>query len=363
MIMKRMEADMEQTERFKEMQRRMEPIRRIFGPESHKAVAIYEECVDYPMEDVLELNAIGQSIMSSDPEDPGLKDKVAHFAEVRDAILAKRPAPEDRKKKIPLWPEGKIPCLTEYTDNSSFRYHHDPDFVPYMYEMLVSEDVTPKGAIVVCPGGDHAEAVLHEGYQVCLDMNELGYQCFFLLNRPNMMPWSGLEAGTDAARAIRYVRANAAKYRIPADRVAFAGFSNGGLTGEQCVQYNSGDQTVAEHFPGYEPDELDKYYGAPDALLCVYGPRWAGGSFDYSRVKYPPVFFAVGREDTAMDNLHFVYPELLAHGVTLEVHTFAGTPHGQAGAKLYHGGISQYPNFDMWEPLADMFLDDVYAKR
>ncbi len=63
-----------------------------------------------------------------------------------------------------------------------------------------------------------------------------------------------------------------------------------------------------------------------------------------------------------MDNLRATYPELLAHGVELEVHTFAGVPHGQAGAPLVTGDV-KYPNFQLWLPLADAFLQDVYAKQ
>lgn len=157
------------------------------------------------------------------------------------------------------------------------------------------------------------------------------------------------------------VRANAVKYRVGPNQIAFAGFSNGGLTGECCIQYYSGEQTVQDHFPDYQPDELDKVYGAPDVFLCVYGPRFDGAPFDYDVAEYPPVFFAVGREDEAMKNLNYVYPQLVKHGVTVEIHTFAGTPHGMAGIDLIDGEV-KYPNFQLWEPLADAFMLDIYQK-
>lgn len=62
-----------------------------------------------------------------------------------------------------------------------------------------------------------------------------------------------------------------------------------------------------------------------------------------------------------MDNLNYVYPDLLAHGVEVEVHTFAGVPHGQAGMALLDGYV-KYPNFQMWVPLADAFLQNLYAR-
>ena len=61
-----------------------------------------------------------------------------------------------------------------------------------------------------------------------------------------------------------------------------------------------------------------------------------------------------------MDNLNAVWPDLMQHHVPVEVHTFAGTPHGQAGAKIFHDGVVEYPNFELWQELADYFLQDVF---
>lgn len=69
-----------------------------------------------------------------------------------------------------------------------------------MYEFLLPEKVQPKGAVILCAGGDHGDCVIHEAYQSCLDFNRLGYQSFQLLNRTNMMPYTGQECGADAAR-------------------------------------------------------------------------------------------------------------------------------------------------------------------
>ena len=63
-----------------------------------------------------------------------------------------------------------------------------------------------------------------------------------------------------------------------------------------------------------------------------------------------------------MNNLEYVVPDLRAHGVSVEVHTYAGVPHGQAGVK-YLGTPCAYPNFDTWELLADAFLMDIFIKQ
>lgn len=244
------------------------------------------------------------------------------------------------------------------------------NYSPYMYEVLVPGTVTPKGAVICVAGGAHGRTVINEGFGVALDLREAGYQCFVIHNRVNSVDLetgrriNPLDCGSDIARAVRYVRANAEKYRIPADRVTAAGFSNGAITIENSILYFSGDRTVKEYFPEYEPDELDSYSGTPDAFLCVYGQRHKGLSFDWERVSYPPTFEAVGREDPtgALDNLYYVLPDLLAHGVPVEIHTFAATTHGRAA---YHRVWEKEDrkNFDLWVPLADAFMQDVYSKR
>ncbi|MBQ5960765.1 MAG: hypothetical protein IJL53_08925 [Firmicutes bacterium] len=337
---------------FEEVIERQRREAEAIGPEKRAINLLCNDAPCYTLETILPVANIGWELRRIPAEERPAKIEEVH--RLLAAVKRKSDAPE----RIYLWPEGKIPTLTEYTDEKDYRFNHGPSFAPYMFALLIPEDQTPKGAVVVCPGGDHGSCVLSEGYQTCLDLNALGYQCFLLLNRPNHNPWSAQEAGADASRAIRMVRANAAKYRISPDKVAYAGFSNGGLTGDACIQYYSGEQTVKETFPDYELDEYDSYYGAPDAFLCVYGPRFDGAPYDYSRVKYPPTFFAVGREDPAMKNLNYMVPSLLAHDVPVEVHTFAGVPHGQAGIRIT--GAKPFANFDLWVTLADAFLTDLW---
>ena len=321
----------------------------------HRAVSFFEDAPCYKKEEILKLHSVYRCLADASNE-----EKAAELCDEMAALMDSIQPLENCPEKIYLWSEGNMPSTGEYKENPEYRYNHDPEFMPYMYAMKVAEGVNPKGAVVVCAGGDHGDCTLHEGYQTCLDLNDLGYQCFLLLNRTNLCPYQSKEAGADAARAIQYVRKNAAAYGVDENKVAFAGFSNGGLTAEACIQYYSGTQRMKTHFPDYVEESFDAYYGAPDAVVCVYGPRWKGEKFDYTNVVYPPTFFAVGREDSAMENLHYVYPELIAHHVEVEVHTFSGVPHGQSGISVY--GENRYPHFQLWLPLADAFMQNVFAK-
>lgn len=286
---------------------------------------------------------------------------VKAFVAMYDALYPKKNVPE----RIYLWPEGKMPVSRDI-DRSKIRFGQPER--PYMYEVLLPENVTPKGAILCVAGGAQGRTVINEGFGVALELRKQGYQTFVIHNRVNsmdrdtMQQLNGIESGVDVSRALRYIRANAEKYRINPDNVAAAGFSNGGMTIENCIRYYSGKQTVRDHFPDYVPDELDEYYGAPDAFLCVYGPRWVGAEFDYTDVVYPPTFYAVGREDGALDNLNYVLFKQLEHKVPVEVHTFAGTPHGRAAYNLIWEK-EDHKNFDMWVPLSDYFMQDVYNKK
>lgn len=331
-------------------------LKKAVAEERLKAVPFFEDAPCYPVKELVRMWRLGRQL-EAETDNKTCMAQLREFCMLRDSLQKKENAPQ----RIYLWSDGRMPVMTEYEDNSDCRYNHNPDFRPYLYEMLLPEGKEPKGAVVVCAGGDHGDCVLSEGYQTCLDFNEMGYHSFLLLNRTNRRPWTGQECGADVARAIRMIRASAGRYGIRENQVAFAGFSNGGLTGEACIRYYSGTQRTADHFPDYREDELDRYYGAPDAFLCIYGPRYKGAAFDYTNVVYPPVFFAVGREDSALDNLNAVLPDLLAHGVETEVHTFAGVPHGQGGITIV--GEKTYPNFQLWLQLADVFLQDVFQRQ
>ena len=330
-------------------------IAEVYKNDQYKSTPVYEELLQYPLEDVIELYTYGPgyALDYTMEEKRALlekfKVKVAHMKKL-----------DNPPKPIYLWPDGKMPQKTKYVSNEQRRYTHNPDYKPHMFEILLPEDVTPKGAVIMCPGGEQSDNVLPEGYGSALEMRARGYQCFLLLNRTNGTPWCGEDTGADIARAIQIIRANAKKYRIQENQVAFAGFSNGGLSGEVNIQYYSGTQTIKDHYSDYEPDEYDNYYGSPDVFICVYGPRMEGASYSYEKVKYPPTIFAVGMEDkAAIKNLAWHCRSLDEQHIFYEVHTFAGAPHGIAGRALVDGK-ERYPGFALWTALADEFMQRVY---
>lgn len=330
-----------------------------FGPIKNSTIEIFEDMINYDEKQVVELALLANRITFQGMNDQNKRQEmIEEFEQLKSQIKKK----DEIQKRIYLWQEGNMPQKTKYEDNSEYKYNHNPDFKPYMFELLVDRSVRPKGAVIVCPGGDHGDCVVYEGYGVCKELNAIGYQCFLLNNRTNMNPWSQEEAGADVARAITYVRKNAEKYRIEADRVAFAGFSNGGLTGEANIRFYSNGRRISDVFKNYQEDEQDEYDGSMDVFLNIYGPRFKKQKISYRDIKYPPVFLAVGEDDKmGIENLLWTYADLKKHDVKTEMHTFTGVGHGKAGEAIL--GITENENFRQWIGLADTFMQKVYEER
>ena len=80
----------------------------------------------------------------------------------------------------------------------------------------------PHPAVLVCPGGGYGIlAWNHEGRDICMMLNQIGFSAFLLKYR---CPNRRAAAHADAARAMRLIRANAESFGIRADRVGAIGF-------------------------------------------------------------------------------------------------------------------------------------------
>lgn len=133
---------------------------------------------------------------------------------------------------VNLWERGNIPTVTHNVNNSD-----GPDFIPNMEVFTVADDVTPKGAVIICPGGAFQfRSMQNEGYDVADMLVPMGYQCFIVNYR--IAPYTMRESATDLQRAIRYVRAHAEDYHINPENIALVGFSAGGiLNGEVLLNW------------------------------------------------------------------------------------------------------------------------------
>jgi len=249
------------------------------------------------------------------------------------AMFAQAPSP----KLELLWPDGAPGALgTADADK--------PSITPY----LVPEGRGTGTAIVVCPGGGYAHLALdHEGSQVAQWLNSIGIAAFVLQYRLGPRYHHPIELG-DAQRAVRTVRARAARYRVLPDRVGIMGFSAGGHLAS----------TAATHFDPGNPDAtdvIDRVSSRPDFAVLAYAvisfttPYLHRGSRDnllgpnpdpklveslsnelQVTAATPPTFLFHTSTDPVVpvENSVLFYLALRKAGVPAEMHIYAQGPHG-----------------------------------
>ncbi|MCX2479867.1 alpha/beta hydrolase [Pedobacter sp. MC2016-15] len=134
---------------------------------------------------------------------------------------------------IPLYPQGKIP-------NSKGTVHRDSIAnervyrvaTPGMYAYLPSAQENKAAAVIICPGGGYERlAYVISGTQLAKWFNTLGISAFVLNYRlPNDTDLTERAKAPlqDAQRAIKVVRANAARWGIKPDKIGMQGSSAGG---------------------------------------------------------------------------------------------------------------------------------------
>lgn len=165
---------------------------------------------------------------------------------------------------VNLWYKDRIPATTKNASNSD-----GPDFIPNMEVFTVDADTEPKGAVMVCPGGAFAfRSVQNEGYDVANMLTKMGYQCFVVNYR--IRPYTMQESATDLQRAIRYVRAHAADYRINPENIALVGFSAGGILNGEVLLNWRGTKNASSLDSSYQPDELDDVPVEACAVGMIY---------------------------------------------------------------------------------------------
>ena len=250
-----------------------------------------------------------------------------------------------------LWPEGNIPDRT-HPSNSSY----DPvDFRPFMEVYTVDEDVTPKGAVLICPGGAFQfRSMQPEGYSVARALRSRGYQCFVVSYR--VSPWTMEEGSLDLARAIRYVRSHAADYRIRPDDVATVGFSAGGiLCGDEVWHYAENDGTALDS--QYHPDALDLVDARPATVGMIYSfyGRLSVAERNVETLRganLPPTFYAYGTEDPFYSQFNQQVSCMQQAGYDIEYHVLQGWPHG-----FGTGGSD-----NVWVADFDQWLQQIFAR-
>ena len=228
---------------------------------------------------------------------------------------------------VNLWYKDRIPATTKNVSNSD-----GPDFIPNMEVFTVDADTEPKGAVMVCPGGAFAfRSVQNEGYDVANMLTKMGYQCFVVNYR--IRPYTMQESATDLQRAIRYVRAHAADYRINPRNIALVGFSAGGILNGEVLLNWRGTKNASSLDSSYQPDKLDDVPVEACAVGMIYS-FYGRLSVSMNNVEtlraaaLPPAFYCWGTRDGFASQFAQNSNAVREAGCTVETHVLQDYPHG-----------------------------------
>ena len=240
------------------------------------------------------------------------------------------------RDEFPLWPNGAPGALGK-----------EPKDIPTLTPFFADPERGVGASVVVCPGGGYGGLAPHEGRDYAMWLNEQGITAFVLKYRLGSGGYKHPIMLQDAARAVRYVRANAADWKLDAEKVGIMGSSAGGhLASTLLTHFDAGDANAV--------DPIDKQSSRPSLGILCYPvismlEKTHGGSKknllgenpDPELVKNlsnelqvtkdtPPTFLFHTVEDTAVvvDNSLMFAAALAKNGVSFSLHVYPKGPHG-----------------------------------
>jgi acetyl esterase/lipase len=153
----------------------------------------------------------------------------------------------------------------------------EPTDIPTITPFPAPKEMASGAAIIVCPGGGYARlSDVKEGSDVARWLNSLGITAFVLKYRLGMAYHQPNQL-LDAARAVRYVRANAERWGINPDKIGIMGFSAGGhLASTLGTRFDSGKSNST--------DAVERVSSRPDLMVLLY-PVITMGEFTHAGSK------------------------------------------------------------------------------
>src|SRR5690349_20561905 len=152
---------------------------------------------------------------------------------------------------ILLWPDG-APGATGTADRDK----------PTLTPLFPPAEKATGAAMIICPGGAYSSLAAHEGIVYAQWLTNQGVAGFVLKYRLGSAGYHHPVELQDAARAVRYVRANAEKWKLDPKRIGIIGSSAGGHLAS----------TLMTHFDAGKPDATDpieRQSSRPDlGILC-----------------------------------------------------------------------------------------------
>jgi len=155
------------------------------------------------------------------------------------------------QETFPLWMD-EAPGALGKSDND----------IPTLTVYRPGEGKATGAAMVICPGGGYGGLAGHEGKDYAVWLADHGVTGFVLKYRLGSHGYRHPRMLQDAARAVRTVRAQAAKWSVDPKRVGIMGSSAGGhLASTLLTHFDSGNPNGS--------DDIEKQSSRPDlGILC-----------------------------------------------------------------------------------------------
>jgi formylglycine-generating enzyme required for sulfatase activity len=251
------------------------------------------------------------------------------------ALAADHPAPLTPYRNISLWEAGQVP-------GAAGEGPLDAPFLTVFLPRNAAESGTaPRGAVVIAPGGGNIMLMYGgEGADVAEVFNDWGVTAFIMTYRLSP-PYDNDARTRDGERALRIVRANAARWNIDPARIGFIGFSAGGSLARAVVA--ASDTGTSD-----SPDPIERVSSRPDWLGLIYGAGRA--SEGESLADYPPTFLlsSAGDQGPSLANAQ-LFMDLTKAGASAELHVYQRGRHG------FGSGVGS-SEFADWMPRLQGFL-------
>lgn len=239
--------------------------------------------------------------------------------------------------QVPLWVGGAPGHEARRTEPERTDWRQEPDIVfPVTFNIhqpSLTPYLPPRGtaatgcAVIIAPGGGHMFLTTdREGYDLAEILARRGIAAFVLKyrlarDRAGNSPYKIDDAGADALRAIRLVRARAAEWGVKPDRIGLMGFSAGGEVALLAA---------ARHDAG-KPDAIDpieRVSSRPDFFAPIYPGGLQRTDLTFAKDVTPPAFLACTFDDRMPELLTAFFGTLRRAGINAELHIYNSGGHG-----------------------------------
>ena len=251
--------------------------------------------------------------------------------------------------------------------NQTIPYFNAEADTPDALDLYLLDTEEARPCVVIFPGGAYKGRASHEGINIAQFFNTRGMHAVVCQYRvtPNYHP----APLSDAQRAVRTVRANAADWRVDPNRIVTCGFSAGGhLCASNLLLPNA-----------YEPtDAIDELDCHPNGAILCYpvisvsegighvgsGKNLLGDRYEEDQEKFcltqyitdktPPVFLWHTSEDSGVNvkNSLTFGEGLRDHQIPFELHVF---PKGRHGLGI--PSEETHPDVHKWADLAADWIE------